>query len=593
MKKIIQKINTSLLEKHPTLWNTKIVWILLSSIVIHLLFYIAGYLTLTDETILHQRRALYSFLEHGTVFIGVIVSILQLVLWLIYLFKNNAFKNFYPTSRKTLTLHFLLYFLVFFVSTTYYYSYTFGIKQHVAMHYPDAEFEEDIEIANKAALFFSHNLESYTIDHLKYPSPLDTLYCERNVFQVNDTLPHFTFKGNKFQFYSLTKDEILYNDSESGRITYENSTHLFVKNTDSSNVYFYRDSVIDVSAYIKNPNPSYYNYSRIFFDRKAELTPYYSDQLYYQDEYGYYQDEMDYYLVAPDENFTTPRILQSKANQQLLAENDPVVIKNRLDALLMVADKFKIPHNLDTNTWFELIYHPRSFEVKNTIRTSKKLYDDYIHPGDEIAVNEFRTYGESLLTDYHLGSKKLYNVFYNLQDIKTENIFEVSIHIFLWISFLLAAVLFAFRVTNLKAILFAVISAGIIMTLVAVVSAFFSFLGSGFDLFIQYFLLVIATIIIGLPLFFMNRVSKIVQGVALSLSLVGFVPYLLLMISIISTHQRKYCNDTYNYNYTSNECFVLIKFFGENLSYVLLVIGLLFVFLYATVIKKWRALPEG
>ena len=96
MKTFIYKTNQYLLERYPTIWNTRLVWMLLAAVTLHLLFFVFGFFTLTNPEMLQERRVTNLFFENGSIFLSVIISILVVVTWIIYMFKNNAFKNFYP-----------------------------------------------------------------------------------------------------------------------------------------------------------------------------------------------------------------------------------------------------------------------------------------------------------------------------------------------------------------------------------------------------------------------------------------------------------------------------------------------------------------
>ncbi len=610
MRKFITKTNAYLLERFPTLWNTRIVWVLASSLILHLLFFLGGYFILSNVTHLHDWGAANLYLKNGTVYMGIIISILQIVFWLIFLLKNNAFKNYYPTTRKKLWLHFLLYFMAFFICSTYYYSYTLGIKAYTAVHYPDEAFEKDVEAANKARIFFSHNIKNYTLNNLSHPSVLDTLHCETNNFYIQDSLPHFSFKGKNFQFYTLETKEYLYKDfgqTNYLRIDSLEQGSVYTLRTDSSMTCYFRDRVVDIDSLVKNPNPSYYNFSSTFYNTTANEFPYFSysyeyPEIYYEeDAYTYLGGEdYEYYPIKSQyaNKFRDSAIIQRRIrnmeNQALLDRNDPSEIRGRLNALLVVADKYEIPHNLTTESWFNAIYHPPLFDVTSRIRTKKKGKNESLFTDHESTIDEFEKYSKGLLTEKYLESKTLLKVFENIDDIKHSNIFEDTIHIFIWICFFFASVLFAFRVSNIKTILFAIISAGILMTVFALVTALISVTGSDAELFIQYFIFFIATCILGLSFFLTDSVSKIVKAVAIALTLVGFVPYLLLIINIISTHQRRACSEYYYILREEEEkCFVLTNYLGENLSFLLFIVGIIFIYFFSGQIKKWKAQTES
>ncbi len=181
-------------------------WMLLSSAVIHLLFYGLGFIAVADVRTLHERGIVGDiFFSNGLVLFSILISVLLIVVWLIHLFKNNSFKNLYPTSRLKLFSQFLLYFIIVISSTTFYYSYNLGLKNHINLFYPDNEFKVEVETSNQAALFFSQNLEKYTINNRKYPAPLDTLFCEHRYNYVNNSLPYLKFLNKAYQFYTLNK----------------------------------------------------------------------------------------------------------------------------------------------------------------------------------------------------------------------------------------------------------------------------------------------------------------------------------------------------------------------------------------------------
>ena len=100
MKKFIKRTNTYLLERYPIIWNTRVFWVLLVSLGIHVLFYLFGLVSISNIETFHRRSVIDLFFDNGTVFFGVIISILMLVIWLIFHFKHNAFKSFYILLTK-------------------------------------------------------------------------------------------------------------------------------------------------------------------------------------------------------------------------------------------------------------------------------------------------------------------------------------------------------------------------------------------------------------------------------------------------------------------------------------------------------------
>src|SRR5690606_3380798 len=104
----INKINNYLIQRYPTVWNTRIVWMLLISLLVHCLFFFIGSVSQTESSAYNDYyNSEIRYFKSGWSFTGAIISMLMLVGWLVVMFKNNAFKNFYPISNIQLFGQFL------------------------------------------------------------------------------------------------------------------------------------------------------------------------------------------------------------------------------------------------------------------------------------------------------------------------------------------------------------------------------------------------------------------------------------------------------------------------------------------------------
>jgi hypothetical protein len=597
MKKFIARVNTYLIEKYPMVWNTRLVWMLAISLLIHGCFFIAGFLAVTNVELLHEKRVVDLFYNNGAVFFGIMITILQLVIWLVYMFKNNAFKNFYPTTRFNLFVQFVFYLLIIFSASSFYYSYVGGLKTYVEMTFEDENMQEDIKAANEAAVFFSHIIGDYTVNNTRYPEPMDSLYCATNEDFIFLEKPHLTFLNRKYQFYSLkTKTHTLgepYTDS-----LYRD--YVYVERTDTTGIYFFKDTVVDVSQVITSASPAYYNYSGTFYSQGDDDYQYVT----YNDDY------LDYNYYGMEQELDDQFRINNQQNYELLKRNNPKEIKAILQNFLTVADSYKVKRNIDANAWFDLVYHPDNFEVTALIRKREKkeeeakelLYGEYDYDDlyiGESEKTEFDAFIERIRTDSFIETGNLYNVFENIAQVKKKNIFEGTIHVYAWLTFFLAIFIFSFRLTGLRTMLFSIISAGLLITLFSLIAALYSYTvqyeTSNFEFFLSYLALAIGTIILVIPLFFLKQFNKIITGVLLNITLWGFVPYLLLIFAIVNLHQTAACEELYKNSSDFREhCFLILDYLGVTVvSIGLLLAGLLFMYLYSGIIKKWKALPEG
>jgi hypothetical protein len=432
-----------------------------------------------------------------------------------------------------------------------------------------------------AAIFFSNDIEDYTIDKRRYPSFLTEIYCETSDQLIDFEKPYYTFLDFNYQFYSLKTIDRKLNETYS----YQNveSGYAFTKSNDSIITYYYKDTLVDVSNYIKTPQASYKNYSATFYKNEPIENYNYYSNYNYSGDYDYNYQKLNYSKQA---------LLSSQTTQELLENNNPKQIKQLLNDFLAVAKKHEIEHNISTNEWFQLIYHPTDFEVKSLIRTEKKTYH---YENTDYEKTESETFNINNTTDFYIRTGDLSNVFENIETIKSNPVIGETIHIFIWIAFFLASVIFVFRITGLKSLLFSIITVGLLSIFIALITTLVYFISGSYgensiQFFISYFVFILSTFILAIPIFFASKLKKQIVAICLNISIVGFVLYVFLIIGIISIHQDHYCRNIYDYTY---DCPILITSIGLYLSYVLLASGLVFLYFYTSIIKQWKALPEG
>lgn len=597
MKTFIYKTNQYLLERFPTIWNTRLVWMLLTAVVIHILFFVFGFFTLSNPEILHERRITSIFFQNGTVFLSSIVSVLLVVAWLIYMFKNNAFKNFYPTTKTKLFGQFMSYILILFSCTTFYLSYNYGIKTYVAKTYPDTKIEKEIAIANDMAMFFSEDVSDYTIDKRRYPKPFYDLYCETTERFVENDKPKLQFLDEVFQFYTLYTKEVPIDESREYLYTEQandstSSGLVFSATKDSLRILYYKDSVVDMTPFVKTEKPSFYNASFTFFISRNDTLD--VNHFEYNNYYNDYSDYSYDYSLKPD--FNIRHQLRNQRNYELLERNDKAEIRTLMDTFLSFSNAYKIDHNLTADQWMDLVYHPDNFEVKHFIRTTPKpKYENpVVATSQQTQLEKFYLEHRS---DFHYDNQSLKYTFENIEDIKESSPFLESIHFFMWFSFFLACIIFMFRITGLKPLLFSIVTVGLLFLLVTLLTALLLYLIQGNDdqafYFIMYFTLILGIIILAIPIFFSDTIKKGVVAICVNISIIGFPLFIFLILGIITMHQKDICRADPDYYNKYYDCYTIMDVLGINWSFVLFSIGLIFILFYAKIIKRWRALPEG
>jgi hypothetical protein len=597
MKTFIQNINKYLVERYPNIWNIKLVWVISVSLLFHIIFFLLGMAGLSNPESLHSYNAEDVFFNSGAIFFNVILSILIAVIWLVYLLKNNAFKAFYPTKRLDLFKQFCCYFIAIFCCSSFYLSYSTGLKTYIKNTYPDQKMVGYITTANDASLFLTHSISNYTIDNKRFPDFYFDNYCETNEDLIDYKKTYYSTFEFDYQFYNVKSEDVLYSqlnrtDSNDKRYNVDDvieansySGFLHKKKKDSLTItYYYKDSVLNARSFLKTLEPSYYNYAETFYTNNDLKNDYSQDVV--TKYYSTNKRNQTY------KNYTKERYLRSKKNTTLLDRNNPIEIKSVLNNFLEVSKLFKIKNNLNTDKWFDLIYNPTNFEITNIINTQKPR--DYNYSSiKELTLSE--KFAKKHKTKYYLESEKLKKVFINIDDIKESTPVLEGLHVFAWLAFGCSLLIFMFRVTDLKTLLFSIVTTGIVTLLFTLLMflIFYVFRANNTEeeYTVSYIGLLVSALILSVPLFFYKNLKKIIVGICLNISLAGFLPFLLLIIVIISIHQDDYYRDIYT-KYSEHPD-TLIESLGILWSPVFLIIGFIFIYLYSGIIKKWKALPEG
>jgi hypothetical protein len=622
----IYKFNQYLLEKYPTIWNTKIVWMLLASVIIHVLFFIIGYISHADPATLQKFDVRDDYFDGGMIFIHLIISVLMIVGWLILMFKNNAFKNFYPSSRGKLFLQFLQYFVIIFASTTFFFSYMTGFKMFIKNKYPDKEMAENVALINKVYPFFSQELENYTLDNKTFPQ-FSNLYCETDIEKINRNQKYFVYYDRVYQYNTLYSKTVYQKDKYGDYLFPDNESEndfAYDETKDNSKTYYFKKDVVDVSPYIKTTGLSYYNFSTLFY--KNDLT-----------EKGYlrrnhYNDD---YINDDKESFKKEKFEINKITTDLLNKKDPAEIEKLMNNFLKVSKKFGIQNNIDAKGWAKMVYAPENFEVHYFIKKYKNNANEQYDPlrnGDDndysyieetatatidstaasvdgaakkdaVTIKEFNPdinnqlsptdYFRDNLTDYYYRTEDLRYFLGNVDIVKSTDFFSENIHIYLWIAFFLSTFIFSFRITGLKSLLFSIISAGVLFLAVILITVLYSVsVGRGSEeFFVSYLVFFIGLFILMIPVLMIKKVKKLISSILINISMNGFVLFVVLIVFIITLHQEQRCSEISS-GVKYSECKTLVKMLDLNLSYIILIFGFIFMYLYTSVLQKWKAMPQ-
>ncbi len=621
----INQFNQYLLEKYPTIWNTRIVWMLLGSLAVHILFFVIGYLSHIDPVSLQKYSVKNDYYTDGVIFIHLIISILMIVGWLLMMFKNNAFKNFYPSSKGKLFVQFVQYFIIIFASTTFFFSYMVGFRLFINQKYSDEEMSKNIDIINRVHPFLSQNLESYTLENRLFPKPFNDLYCETDIDDIDRNKKYFVYYDRVYQFNSVYSKTSFKRDKKNEFIIPEPEASLktpiaYSDTKEKSQIFYFKKEVVDVSPYIKTTGLTYYNFSNILYAHNFQA---------YDD--GVSAIEIDYYYNkdSPDHTLKNKKAIINQKTAELLDRKNPAELEKLLTDFLAISKKYRVKNNLESKSWVKMIYTPQNpdFEVRYFIKDyqprgndDNEYYDSAIAVdsvataidedgnivSDSVKIRQFnpeinnqvspQDYFKNNVTDYYYCTDHMKELLENVDRVKNEDFFSENVHIYIWIAFFLSTFIFSFRITGLKSLLFSVISAGLLVLAITLVIVMYTAVtGYKEEFFVLYFLLLVSLVILLIPIFKIESLSKMVSSIFVNISMNGFVLFLLLIFGIISMHQKAMCGveiyDSYDISQTKT-CVTVFDYLGLGISYILLLGGFIFMYFYTSILQRWKAMPE-
>src|SRR5690606_27071488 len=155
---IMQRLDNYLLTHYPLLWNLRIHWVWPVIIVLHLVFFSAGYVSVSLQDGLTWQTLRISGATASMAFLcGVLIG----VLWLVFYFRNNAFKQFYPLPKGRLMGEFALIALTVFGMSSFAASYAGGAYGHVRALTQDTDIVREANVINLARHFIAFDKDDF------------------------------------------------------------------------------------------------------------------------------------------------------------------------------------------------------------------------------------------------------------------------------------------------------------------------------------------------------------------------------------------------------------------------------------------------
>ena len=568
---MIKRINKYLLENYPLIWNTKIAWMLLILLGVHIVFYFAGFFSLTDLKQLQNQDFFMKYILGRGLWIGILVSILIFILWLNNYFKQNAFKSFYPKSNPSLFAEFVIIFLICFLNISFYISYTEGLRQRVSNFITMEQLKHEVDIVNKGAAFTLQGNYDYGHSNRCISVPVfDSLVSEDEVLKLYiERIVNNPYRDSEWKNVN-PKDYLLYRDSlpQPFYVNYE-YTDLLAKHFPNRVRYLNKtkDTVYNESAL-----NSIYNYCKhallLIADKNTNFESIEKHSII---------DDLANVLDNSQRCIEKEAIYYALYCFDLLSNNKKAEIEKLLNEFSTIAEKYKVSYRFKDKNWIDYVYNPPYYFVEYNLSSERK-YD-----------NRNDVYFEK----DHILSLNLNLVMVNLIKSKSNVISIEKVLTLLYIALFFSIFIYAFRITSLRIWLMSIVGA-IVMVFVFLAIFFLAntidYIGLREDVWLIYqCLLFILFCWIFIAICLKKAKLKKFAGMVLNWGIVSFSA----IFPIIIFGYMEYTENFHHYKISKYPpLYQWIENHIIEIGFFNVLLFLLFLFLITPVIKKWKSLPN-
>jgi len=582
---MIKKINKYLLENHPLIWNTKFVWMLAVLFVMHILFFIIGFVSYLSPVDLHDTSFFQKYFDSGFVWIGVLLTILILILWMNYYFKHNAFKAHYPKSDLSIYKEFLIIFLIAFLSVTQYFSYTQGLKTRISMLKTSAEIEKEIDLVNQVAPFTLKNndynnygSQTYNQNNRCADVPVfDSLVSEDAVLKL------FISRKFKNSIWNLTPDDTIhyqkFKDSlQTPLYKNEEFDYILIQHLPKRKNWRAPEDYKTQEPYISENN--YYQYDETIVPEAVEA----ADAVAYPGAPATYLS----FNLNSIYNFCSLPLMVSdsikngeyyaKKTYNLLHNQKKDSIQVLLDDYLNLVKEYEVGHRFRDKNWIDYVYNPPYYFVDYEL-SSPSRYSD--------------AHKKHFKKDY-ISHADMRNTLVNLGRSKSCIFDPVEYLICLYIALGIALMIFTFRMTSMKTWIISVVGSIVIYFIFFSLFFLVGLLIFGMEESLASILFLCFVFIFWFLAYsgILSEKRKLISGVNFIWSIWTFPAILPVIVALYTSYLDWKFPYRYGPNSAEHPHLIWIRdnwdlIFGANLILVLL-----FVFLILPVIKKWQAMAE-
>lgn len=612
--KAYQQLQKYLLENYPTIWHSKIVFLLIAGLFGWVVSFLAGY-AISTEILTKFNIASYYF-SSSFVFYHLIFLLIVLSIWALSFYKNNAVKAFYPVGNFYLLKLFTLLFIGIIFLVGIYFPYTYGIFVKTKQLLPKAVLENEIKNAKTAQAFLAIDASNYSIEnkiyppvfksvgiaHYYYDSENERYYWESNVYPYIQYTPSYKEHYDEDEKYKErgVNSAVAATVAATAVAAVEGDENQQITDSIARLNQLFFDSVYQTGVGIEIDSVKYLFFNTDYETDKTDscnsksiitsfvkvsdsLLHIYSLANYSNTEYEFQQlneySEDSLAKLLYEITRTKNKVFVEKTLSNFVATLNKYQIENRIYPthianFLHAKNYINIPSI--TQAYFTPQYYNNYAACKKQLENAEANYSS-------LSAKQFQQY-ESILTDS-------LDMYFEKNDFRilTENYVVAHTTFFEEASFIatviVCAIIVAFflllHVTNLKSFIIAIPVSGILFFVVVIFIAVFKINSDTEILSIGSFVSILL-LLFSIYAIFSKKISKKITDIAFNIGATVSV-YLLGLLyatgSILSKTEVYECGYSYKYLYEVNPWAIVGLSLVGFLSYLFLV-------------KKWRAKAE-
>lgn len=195
---MFKNIQKNLLLKYPLIWNAKFVPFFTITLIINIIFLLCGYIYGRIDFTSIQKDNFRSVM--GVVaFLSLVIGILTLVLWLIFYFRNNAFKSFYPKGKNSLFGEWILIFILCLLNCSYAFNFEYAYNLRARHYFTKEEALNRMDVICKSSIFIEGSYRS-----------IDAYETDKTLIETDNYNDEYSVKIAPIANDTIEKDSVCY-----------------------------------------------------------------------------------------------------------------------------------------------------------------------------------------------------------------------------------------------------------------------------------------------------------------------------------------------------------------------------------------------